>query len=105
MVDQSTILQAARRLGEAAAPARVILFGSYARGEATEESDLDFLVVRPEVAGRHALAVRLRRALRGLHLYADVLIASETEVAEWAGVPGSVLERAVAEGRVLFDAR
>ena len=103
MVTQQTILQAARILGEAAAPARVILFGSYARGEADDDSDLDFLVVTPEVVARHAEAVRLRRALRGLGLAADVLVASESEVAGWATIPGSVLHQAVTEGRVLFD--
>ncbi|MBA3572751.1 MAG: nucleotidyltransferase domain-containing protein [Pyrinomonadaceae bacterium] len=34
-------------LGEAAKPARVVLFGSYARGAATEDSDMDFLVIEP----------------------------------------------------------
>jgi hypothetical protein len=43
--------------------------------------------------------------LSGLHLYADVLVASAADLREWAGLPGNVLERAVAEGQVVFDTR
>lgn len=39
MISEQTILQAALLLGEAAKPAKVILFGSYARGDAQENSD------------------------------------------------------------------
>jgi predicted nucleotidyltransferase len=48
--DNAVIQEAGRRL-LAAAPAgsRVILFGSHARGETHKHSDLDFLVIEPEV--------------------------------------------------------
>jgi hypothetical protein len=50
MVDEATIAEAGRRIG-AAAPegSRVILFGSHARGEANSHSDVDILVIGPEV--------------------------------------------------------
>ena len=45
MIDETTIRKAADMLLAAAPPgSKVILFGSYARGEADERSDLDFLV-------------------------------------------------------------
>jgi predicted nucleotidyltransferase len=47
-------------LGAASSPARVILFGSYARGDARDGSDLDFLVIEREVDDRAAESVRLR---------------------------------------------
>jgi predicted nucleotidyltransferase len=45
VVDESLIAEAARRLAAAAPGARVILFGSHARGEADPHSDVDFLVI------------------------------------------------------------
>ncbi len=67
MVDEATIAEAGRRIG-AAAPegSRVILFGSHARGEAGPHSDLDILVIEPEVDNSADESVRLRRTLRDL---------------------------------------
>ncbi len=48
--DDAVIHEAGRRMLQAAPPgSRVILFGSHARGEASEHSDLDFLVIEPTV--------------------------------------------------------
>jgi Nucleotidyltransferase domain len=50
---EEPIVQAACTLAESARSlARVILFGSWARGEAGPDGDLDFLVVEREVASK-----------------------------------------------------
>ena len=49
---------------EAAHPERIILFGSHARGDAREDSDLDFLVIEAQVEDRAKEMVRLPAALR-----------------------------------------
>jgi predicted nucleotidyltransferase len=101
-IDEETIELAARRLADAAGQgARVILFGSHARGGATRYSDLDFLVIEPEVQSRHAEAVRLRRSLRGLLVPVDVIVASNGQVDQWGDVRGTVIHAALSEGRVL----
>jgi predicted nucleotidyltransferase len=101
VIDEATIAEAGRRLAEAAPGARVVLFGSHARGEAGPRSDLDFLVVEPEVADVAAESVRLRRALRGLRIAADVVVVSERDVEDWRDVRGSLVHAALADGRVL----
>jgi uncharacterized protein len=99
------IERAAHTLAEqAGSPVRVILFGSHARGDARAGSDLDFLVIEPEVPDRHAEMVRLRGALHDLRRPIDVLVYSEEQVEEWGSVPGTALHAALAEGRVLVDA-
>lgn len=61
------IERAARTPAEtAASPVRVILFGSHARDGAHPGSDLDFLVIEPQVSDRHAEMVHLRSALHDL---------------------------------------
>ena len=89
-------------IAEAAGPdARVILFGSHARGDAGASSDLDFLVIEPTVEGRHREMVRLRRSLRGIDAPIDVLVYSEEEASAWGGVPGTAIHDALREGRAL----
>jgi len=100
--DDAQIAEAGRRLLQAAPPdTRVILFGSHARGEAGKHSDLDFLVIEPEVENAVEESVRLRRTLRGLSLFADVIVVSAQRVGEWRGVRGSLIHAALAEGREL----
>ena len=102
MLDDAVIAEAGRRLSEAAPPrSRVILFGSAARGELTRDSDLDFLVIEPEVENPALESVRLRRVLGDLVLAADVIVASEYRVKEWRDVGGSLIHAALTEGREL----
>lgn len=104
MVTEELIREAGRRLaGAAGPPAKVILFGSHARGEAGPDSDLDFLVIEPKVESRFAEMVRLRRALRGLGVAADVIVVTPEHVEEWGEVRNTMLHAALTEGRVLAE--
>jgi uncharacterized protein len=102
VIEDATIIEAGRRLSAAAPGARVVLFGSHARGDAGPRSDLDFLVVEPEVENAAVESVRLRRALRGLGVAADVVVVRERDVEEWRDVRGSLVHAALADGRVLI---
>jgi predicted nucleotidyltransferase len=100
MIDTQTIDKAVSIMLEAAPPgSQVILFGSYARGDPREDSDLDFLVVEPTVRSRRAEMVRLRQALRPLRIPADVLVVSRTVFEAWKDLPNNVIARAAREGR------
>ena len=52
MISQKTIQEAIKLLKKAANPVKIILFGSYARGDITEDRDLDFLIIEKEVKAR-----------------------------------------------------
>ncbi len=101
MVTSEKIEAAIRLLSAAARPARIVLFGSYARGDARDDSDLDLLVIEPQVEDRAKEMVRLRRLLRPLRIPADILVYSSEEVARWGGQPGSALYWALREGKVV----
>lgn len=102
MITTDQIAAAVGTLVAAAQPERILLFGSYARGEAREDSDLDLLVIERQVADRAGEMVRLRRALRPMRIPVDVLVYSSDDVGRWGDQPGSALYWALREGKVLY---
>jgi predicted nucleotidyltransferase len=104
MISNAKIQQAAALLKNATENGRIILFGSYGRGSPTEESDVDFLVILPEVRDRRQEMVRLRRILRPLRVPVDILVVSESVFREWSDTPGNILYEAAREGRELYEA-
>jgi len=102
--DDKLIAEAGRRLAAAAPDARVILFGSHARGNARPGSDLDLLVVEPQLGSRRKEFRRLREALGDLGVPVDLIVVSDDHVKKWGGAHGSVIHEALQEGRVLAGA-
>jgi uncharacterized protein len=92
------------RLVAAAQPLKVILFGSHARGEADDRSDVDLLIIEPTVSNRYEEMIRLNRALKGMLMPVDLLVISEQEFEARSRIPGTVEHAARKEGRVLYAA-
>jgi predicted nucleotidyltransferase len=104
VIDQTLIAKATKLLLEAAHPTRIILFGSYGRGDAGAESDIDLLVVEHDVKDRVAEMTRLNRVLSPLRLSVDLLVVSQATFDYWASTPGNVYFQANQEGKVLYAA-
>jgi uncharacterized protein len=100
---RTAIETAVERLAAAADPRQIILFGSHARDQENEGSDLDFLVIVSGEVNRYAEMVRLRRAIGSIGMPVDVLVYSEEEVRRRGARPGSALYAAQREGQVLYD--
>lgn len=103
MLTSETIAATAQRIATAASkPARVIVFGSYARGDANEDSDLDLLVVENDIVDHTAEYLRLREAVGSIGVGVDLLLLSQLEFEKrrhwWSPVYWA--ER---EGRVLHE--
>ncbi len=104
MISGEQIQQAVERLVIAANPSKVILFGSYARGDATDDSDLDLMVIEPEVANKFDEMVRLRNVMGDMPVGVDLLVYSDREASRRSQVAGTLLYRAFREGKVIYDA-
>ena len=101
---QRVIKNMVRRLVEQFRPDRIVLFGSYARGTETLDSDVDLLVIKPVRNSKRAERLAMRGALRGLGLPKDIVLVTPDEVAKYRDVAGTLIRTALREGRVLYDA-
>lgn len=85
-------------------PARIVLFGSRARGDDRADSDYDLLVVVNEVANRRATRIAIRRSFADLPVAADVVVATVAEVeGRVPGRPAGVVYWALQDGRVVYE--
>lgn len=84
-------------------PLRIVLFGSQARGNARADSDLDLLVVFPEIENKRAVTIDLMRALNSLPVSKDVLVTTPQEIDERGDVIGLVLRQALREGVTVYE--
>ncbi len=92
---------------EAVAPSQIVLFGSYARGEATDSSDLDILVVTRDAYGGNVSRRRqlgeIYRALSTIRIPKDILLFSEAEVSYWRSSTNHLIAEAYRDGTVIYD--
>jgi uncharacterized protein len=80
MISNETIEEVKQRLIKAYKPLKIYLFGSYAWGHPTEDSDLDLLIVIEHYEkDRHDTLVDGQIAMRGLDISKDILVYSKEE--------------------------
>jgi predicted nucleotidyltransferase len=101
---QSAIDEMVRRIAERFAPDRIILFGSHARGDAREDSDVDLLVLFPEVDNPHARAAELYAALIDCSALAtDIVVSTTARFERYRNVVNTVYWPAAREGRIVYE--
>ncbi|MEW6381903.1 MAG: nucleotidyltransferase domain-containing protein [bacterium] len=95
---------AIQRIIEVGHPLKLILFGSYVRGETTINSDLDILVVmRNDIINQRQESVRIRRALRGISMPMDIIVVPEEKWIQLKDEPGLIYRQALREGKVVYE--
>lgn len=102
-IPEKTLDLIVKRLVKAAQPAKIIMFGSHARGDASVDSDLDLLVIKPEIGNRVDEMVRLRYAIGKIGMGVDVLVYTPEEVDVKRDWSSTAIYWAVREGKVLYE--
>lgn len=100
-----TLNEATRRLIDVYQPDRIYLYGSLARGEAREESDIDVLVVVPDDASteRRRGAIGYQ-ALRGVGAPIEIGVVRRSWFDRRTHLRASLPGVVVREGRLLYGA-
>ncbi|MDD3926603.1 MAG: nucleotidyltransferase domain-containing protein [bacterium] len=92
------------RIVQAVDPLRIILFGSTARGQARLDSDIDVLVVMPDGAHRRKAMTEIYRAMLGSKLDVDIVVATLSDLTNYADTSGLVYREALTEGVQVYAA-
>lgn len=92
-----------RAIGREFGAERVVLFGSYARGEATADSDVDLLVVLPfegtPVRKSAEITLKLRPPFS-----VDLLVRTPEKIRERLSMGDDFMRKILEEGKVLYKA-
>ena len=86
-------------------PARILLFGSRARGAGNRWSDVDLLVVMEDVTDKRRAAVEMGRTLRDLPVSKDIIVTTPEEIARRGHIVGTVLRAALRDGKVVYEGK
>ncbi|MBI4691440.1 MAG: nucleotidyltransferase domain-containing protein [Nitrospirae bacterium] len=97
-----TIDEIVRRITEKITPLKVILFGSYAYGSPTKDSDIDLLIIKESSLPRHHRTKEIRRILRGMKVAVDIIVYTPEEIKKWEGIDTAFITGVLKKGKVLY---
>ena len=83
-------------------PQQIILFGSRARGDHDDHSDVDLMIVLDEATDRGQLGRRISAELACTGMGRDVIISTAADIVRQATVVGTVERAAVLDGQTLY---
>ncbi|NKB23309.1 MAG: nucleotidyltransferase domain-containing protein [Kiritimatiellae bacterium] len=105
MILDHDIQQVALRLGEATHAERIILFGSYARGDARENSDVDLVIVAKSSLPRFKRSRQLYKLFKPYPFGMDLLVYTPEEIERGKRSPIAFVSNMLREGKVLYVRR
>jgi uncharacterized protein len=103
LISSSTIRAIVQRMVDNFVIEQIVLFGSYAIGQATPDSDLDFLVVMKTDLPRHKRGTPLRLLFRPMPCSIDILVYTPEEVAYWKGTVNHIMTTAFETGTLFYE--
>jgi len=100
---QAAIDAAVERLVTEFHPEQIWLFGSYAWGEPTADSDLDLVVVVSASTESYLRrAQRAQMCMFGIPMAADIMVPTRPEFERFQNVKSSLTHKVINEGRLLY---
>ncbi len=101
-IDQQVLDEIVRRIVEVAAPDKIIMFGSAARGEMGPNSDVDLLVIKSGDYHQGKLSDEIRRSLHGVNEAFDIIVARPDTIERYRDSHCLVYKPALQEGRTIY---
>jgi predicted nucleotidyltransferase len=103
MIGTNQINDIVNRIASNYKPNKIILFGSYAKGNYTDNSDLDFILIKDTIAPKHKRGLEVRRLFYGLPIPMDFKIYTSSEFSDELSNKYSFLSSAIKESKILYE--
>ena len=103
MITEEQINRITGRIVKKFRPQKIILFGSYAGGTATEESDLDLLIIKDSLLPSRLQNRKVRKLLSGMRVPVDVIVKTPEEFQTYKDIIGTVVYPAHKFGKVIYE--
>lgn len=103
MTTAKLILIMVHRIAERFHPSRIILFGSQARGDTNESSDVDLMVVLNHIPNKHRTTVEILDSLSDVPVSKDIIVVTPGEIEREGGVAGTITYEALQEGKIMYE--
>lgn len=100
---RKTILKMVEKIIKEYQPKKIILFGSYAYGEPTEDSDVDLLIVSKRSIKPDEIYRRRHGFLKDFSIPVQLVCVSDKEFAETKDVIGGITYPASKYGEILYE--
>jgi uncharacterized protein len=106
-LDESRLQQIVGSIVAVSKPAAILLFGSYARGDFRQESDVDLLVIRDHdfrkgESRRKELGLLYRAVSQCCDTPKDIILLTKAEFLSWKETTNHIAAAALREGRVIY---
>lgn len=85
-------------------PKKIILFGSYAWGKPTEDSDVDLFIIKESEKRRIDRAREVRKALFGSGVPVDILVYTPDEIKKRLELEDPFVVNILEKGKILYPA-
>jgi predicted nucleotidyltransferase len=101
--DEKTLHKIVRRMARALRPEKIILFGSYAYGTPSPDSDVDLLVIMETSAPPAERYLTVSRLLRPRPFPVDILVKTPEEIRRALDQGDFFICEIINHGRILYE--
>lgn len=103
IIGEEQVRTITERIAAALQPERIMMFGSYARGEPHEESDLNLCVIVPEAGDWLYRPHELRRLVPVTEVALEPLVVTPSELEHLRKAENPLAEAVLREGKVVYE--
>ncbi|MBI4687466.1 MAG: nucleotidyltransferase domain-containing protein [Nitrospirae bacterium] len=101
-IDKKLIHSISKKIAENFNPEKIILFGSYARGTQTKDSDIDLLIIMDSKERPVKRSVAISKACRPKFVSMDIVVRTPEEIKRRLEIGDYFIKGILQKGKVLY---